>query len=1087
LRPFLFLVVLMWAASCFGQATVLWNEGFETDAFWDFWHVEGGVWAVGTPTTGPGRAFAGLRCAATSLDGNYPPGADARFVRDREFVVPAATDNPRLRFWHWFQGGPGALRTVEVKVGTAPWQSISPVSGWVSDDWSRASFDLSPFSGQSVQIAFHFQSDTNTVVGPGWFVDEVDVETGPVGADLINSAESFETGLGAWSIDHDVWQVGAPTFGPTAAHSGTNCVGTVLNGNYPATADSRLISPELLVPSASDNPRLRFWHWFSIYTGDVAQVEISVSGGAWQALSAPFVNNSAVWTEPSIDLSAYAGQSVQIAFHLTANGDYLVAAGWYIDDVVIETGPTDWDPVNQPQGFESGLGNWQVDNGTWEAGTPSWGPTQTPEGNQCAGTVLAWNYWANVSSRLISPEFVVPAATNSPRLRFWHWLRNAPGDPATVEIRVAGGQWQALSDPMVANDGTWARPLFDLTAYAGQRVQIAFHFHSNEDNTVGPGWYVDDVRVEIGSVQTNLINHPEGFEQGLGDWSVDKGTWNVGVPGPWPPSAHQGTNAAGTVVGGLYSPNVDSRLISPNIALPAAGDNPRLRFWHWFSIYPGDSGTVEISVAGGPWQALSQQFSGSSVVWTRPLFDLRPYAGQTVRVAFRFQSDADFNIGVGWYVDEVEVETGPMDMSVLNQAEGFEEGLGNWSVDNGTWEVGAPGSGPYTPFKGTNCAATVLAFSGGYYYPNTDSRLISPEFSVPCVDAGPRLRFAQWYDIASGDQGTVEVREPGGPWQQVLGPISGQSQEWITGFYDLSPYAGKRLQLAFHFQSNGDTNIATGWYIDEVKIQASVLATVPPVTIPEGKLYSQSFFSPCQNLVFSLGPGAPDGVSIDPNLGLLVWVPSEAQGPGEYTIQVCASSADHPDKTIDCTSFSVTVLEVNTPPSLAPIPAQVVAANVPIQFTATAYDADLPPQHLQFSLDQGAPVGASIDPVTGAFSWTPTPTQATDQYTITVRVTDDGNPPMSATTSFTAAPQGPISAAHVRIARNPDNSITICIEGGTQGSIYNIETLGALHGPPSAGDWTVLSNQPIWNIGSAPCQTIAIGTNNVGFFRVRSE
>src|SRR5262249_27647962 len=148
----------------------------------------------------------------------------------------------------------------------------------------------------------------------------------------------------------------------------------------------------------------------------------------------------------------------------------------------------------------------------------------------------------------------------------------------------------------------------------------------------------------------------------------------------------------------------------------------------------------------------------------------------------------------------------------------------------------------------TNCAGTVLFYSWGYYYPNTDSRLISPEFTVPCVDAGPRLRFAQWYDIADGDQGTVEVREPGGPWQQIIAPVSGQSHDWLTGFYDLSPYAGKRLQLAFHFQSNGDTNVGTGWYIDEVKIQATVLQSVDPVTIPEGKLFSQSFFSPCQNL-----------------------------------------------------------------------------------------------------------------------------------------------------------------------------------------------------------------------------------------------
>ena len=41
-----------------------------------------------------------------------------------------------------------------------------------------------------------------------------------------------------------------------------------------------------------------------------------------------------------------------------------------------------------------------------------------------------------------------------------------------------------------------------------------------------------------------------------------------------------------------------------------------------------------------------------------------------------------------------------------------------------------------------------------------------------------------------------------------------------------------------------------------------------------------------------------------------------------------------------------------------------------LTFTATATDADLPANTLTFSLS-GEPVGASIDPNTGVFTWTP--------------------------------------------------------------------------------------------------------------------
>ena len=41
-------------------------------------------------------------------------------------------------------------------------------------------------------------------------------------------------------------------------------------------------------------------------------------------------------------------------------------------------------------------------------------------------------------------------------------------------------------------------------------------------------------------------------------------------------------------------------------------------------------------------------------------------------------------------------------------------------------------------------------------------------------------------------------------------------------------------------------------------------------------------------------------------------------------------------------------------------------------FTATATDADVPANVLTFSLEAGAPAGATINGSTGAFSWTPT-------------------------------------------------------------------------------------------------------------------
>jgi hypothetical protein len=70
-------------------------------------------------------------------------------------------------------------------------------------------------------------------------------------------------------------------------------------------------------------------------------------------------------------------------------------------------------------------------------------------------------------------------------------------------------------------------------------------------------------------------------------------------------------------------------------------------------------------------------------------------------------------------------------------------------------------------------------------------------------------------------------------------------------------------------------------------------------------------------------------------------------------------------------SFLITVTAGNAAPVLAAIGNKSVDELVPLTFTATATDANAPPQALTFSLDAGFPAGASIT-TGGAFSWTTT-------------------------------------------------------------------------------------------------------------------
>ena len=137
---------------------------------------------------------------------------------------------------------------------------------------------------------------------------------------------------------------------------------------------------------------------------------------------------------------------------------------------------------------------------------------------------------------------------------------------------------------------------------------------------------------------------------------------------------------------------------------------------------------------------------------------------------------------------------------------------------------------------------------------------------------------------------------------------------------------------------------------------------------------------PANTLTFGLS-GEPLGASISTD-GDFTYIPTEAQGPGIYPFDVCASDGD----LTDCETISVTVNEVNTAPMLNPIGNQSIIELVELTFTASASDSDLPANTLTFSLN-GEPSGASIS-TAGEFTWTPTEAQGPGTYTFDVCVSD---------------------------------------------------------------------------------------------------
>jgi hypothetical protein len=99
-------------------------------------------------------------------------------------------------------------------------------------------------------------------------------------------------------------------------------------------------------------------------------------------------------------------------------------------------------------------------------------------------------------------------------------------------------------------------------------------------------------------------------------------------------------------------------------------------------------------------------------------------------------------------------------------------------------------------------------------------------------------------------------------------------------------------------------------------------------------------------------------------------------------------------------NIKVVLAIVADPPVLAPITNYTISEGDLLTITNSATDDTVPARTLTYSLGAGTPAKATVDPVTGVFQWRPSPSQAPSTNTISVIVSDNGTPSLSATQQF---------------------------------------------------------------------------------------
>ncbi|HZF01580.1 MAG TPA: protease pro-enzyme activation domain-containing protein [Methylomirabilota bacterium] len=154
------------------------------------------------------------------------------------------------------------------------------------------------------------------------------------------------------------------------------------------------------------------------------------------------------------------------------------------------------------------------------------------------------------------------------------------------------------------------------------------------------------------------------------------------------------------------------------------------------------------------------------------------------------------------------------------------------------------------------------------------------------------------------------------------------------------------------------------------------------------------------------------------------------------------------------------IVATNSTPILSPISDKTIIELATLTFTNTATDAD--GDLLLFSLDSGAPTNATINSATGIFSWMPTEAQGSGTNLISVRVTDNGVPPLSAMQTFTVV----VSESNLPPVLAPIAGRTIHV--GTTLTITN-----------SATDPDIPTNILTFSLTNAPASAVINSTNGI--------
>jgi PKD repeat protein len=393
--------------------------------------------------------------------------------------------------------------------------------------------------------------------------------------------------------------------GPGIDHNPGNAVGNYLylEGSGGCNDEEAILVSPCIDLSGSTLPELRFW--YHMFGGDIASLHVDVkSDTAWDLDVMPPLSGDQgdQWLQASVDLSTYAGGTIQIRFRGSTGDGF--EGDMAIDDIsLLDT--------NTPPFVAFNANATEICTGQ---------VVDFSDISQLNPTAWSWSFSPNTVTYLSGTD----STTQSPRVQF-----NANGSytVALTATNTVGASTETKTAFIQVSDGL-VLPFsedFESFGLCGTAANCA-----TEICPLGNGW-------------TNLIN---GFEDDI-DWRVDEG----GTPsnGTGPNVDHNPGTSTGNYLylegsgpTGNTCANQEAILLSPCINL--VNETAPL-FSFWYHMEGDDIDSLHVDVINGTsldLDVMSPIAGEQGPNWQQAIVDLSAYSGSIIQVRLRGTTGDDF-------------------------------------------------------------------------------------------------------------------------------------------------------------------------------------------------------------------------------------------------------------------------------------------------------------------------------------------------------------------------------------------------------------------------------------------------------------